>query len=92
MTNSTFKSSRATVLLGYGVEVVVDMFGRYLRSTLQRIDHLQAGISTEMEPHITLQHVFVGGKLTQTDRFLASHRLEGTLVLIEMMVRLLQTT
>ena len=44
-----------------------------------------------MEPHITLQHVFVGGKLTQTDRFLASHRLEGTLVLIEMMARLLQT-
>ena len=44
-----------------------------------------------MEPHITLQHVFVGGKLTQTDRLLASHRLEGTLVLIEMMARLLQT-
>ena len=51
----------SAVLLGDGVVVVVYVLYRYLRSTLESVDHLQTGIGTEVEPHVLLQHVFVAG-------------------------------
>ena len=51
----------SAVLLGDGVVVVVYVLYRYLRSTLEGVDHLQTAIGTEVEPHVLLQHVFVAG-------------------------------
>ena len=51
----------SAVLLGDGVVVVVYVLYRYLRSTLEGVDHLQTGIGTEVEPHVLLQHILVAG-------------------------------
>ena len=65
-----------------GVEVVIHVLEADLRRALESVDHLQAGIGPEVEPHVALQYILVGGHTAQPDGLLAAHGLEGTLVVL----------